>query len=139
MARYDKYEPYAGGFRALLAADWLEADLETVIGVGLDSSGRVVKGSGQSGVVGVLVLTKARKAGEVVDVMTDGEIVDMNRRGPRSAPVAVTANPGVIWHAAANGAVAPRAADVVNNGARVGHSVEGTRLVVRVVPEGTFA
>lgn len=76
MSRYDKYDPKNGGFRAVLAADWNPADLEKIFGVGLDSSGRVVKGAGQTGVIGVLVLTKARKAGEIVDVMTSGEIVD---------------------------------------------------------------
>lgn len=76
MPRYDKYDPKTGGFRAVLAADWLVADLERVYGVGLDSSGRVVKGVGTTGVIGVLILTKARKAGEIVDVMTSGEIVE---------------------------------------------------------------
>lgn len=76
MARYDKYDPKAGGFRAALAADWLAADVEKIYGVGLDTSGRVVKGPGNTGIVGVLVLTKARKAGEIVDVMTSGEIVE---------------------------------------------------------------
>lgn len=60
----------------MLAADWLPADLGRIYGVGLDSSGRVVKGVGTTGVIGVLVLTKARKAGEIVDVMTAGEIVE---------------------------------------------------------------
>lgn len=60
----------------MLASDWLAADLEKVYGVGLDTSGRVVKGPGNTGIIGVIVLTKARKAGEIVDVMTSGEIVE---------------------------------------------------------------
>lgn len=76
MGRYDKYDGKVGGFRAVLAADWAVADLNKIFGVGLDSSGRVVKGAGQTGVIGVIILTKARKAGEIVDVMTNGEIVE---------------------------------------------------------------
>ena len=75
MANYDKYEPKVGGFRAALAADWLKADLNTVIGVGLDAKGAVVKGAGTSGMVGVLVLTEELKARAIVDVMTGGDIV----------------------------------------------------------------
>lgn len=45
MARYDKYDPLSGGFRALLAPGWAVAD-ETPVGVGLDTSGRVVAGEG---------------------------------------------------------------------------------------------
>ena len=48
-----------GGFRAPLAANFPSADLEKIFGVGLNASGQVVKGAGASGIVGVLVLTKA--------------------------------------------------------------------------------
>lgn len=79
--RIDKYEPKAGGFRALLAADTSKTggeigDEDAAIGVGLNSTGKVVAGAGNTGVLGVLVLTKNMKAGDVVDVMTDGEIVE---------------------------------------------------------------
>jgi len=132
VARYDKYEPYAGGFRAPLAADWLIGDINTVIGVGLNGSGAVVKGAGTTGVKGVLVLTKARKAREIVDVMTTGEIVDFHLKG--SPQVANTVAPGTNYYAAdAGGAVGA----VQVAGAYVGHTVEadatkGARLVVRV-------
>jgi hypothetical protein len=76
VSRYDKYDPKNGGYRSPLAADYLTDDVERILGVGHDSSGRTVKGAGQSGVTGVLVLTKARKAGEIIDVMTSGEIVE---------------------------------------------------------------
>lgn len=79
MARYDKYDPKVGGFRAPLAADWPATDLERVYGVSLNNAGQVVKGltaTQGTGIIGVLVLTKARKAGEIVDVMTDGEIIE---------------------------------------------------------------
>jgi hypothetical protein len=128
VARYDKYEPYAGGFRAPLAADWLASDLDTVIGVGLNGSGQVVKGAGTSGIVGAIVLTKARKAKEIVDVMTDGEIVDFDKVGRPSG--AFASAPGTAYYAATSGAVSSTA----SGGVYVGHTVEKSRLVVRVRP-----
>lgn len=115
MARYDKYDPISGGFRAPLAAAWGTAEgLATVFGVGLDANGRVVKGAGNTGVLGVLVVDSAKAAGDIVDVMTDGEIVD----------VALAA--GTVYFAATGGAVS-----TTNTGTRVGHTVEAKRLVVR--------
>lgn len=122
MARYDKYDPKAGGFRAPLAADFLSANLNKVLGVGLDVNGRVVLGAGQSGIVGVLVLTKVLKAGDIADVMTDGECVEM----------AGLAAGTVYFAAAADGTLAATAPAAGVNAARVGHTVEATRLVVRV-------
>ncbi len=117
MANYDKYDPKAGGFRAALEADWADADLKKVIGVGLNAAGRVVKGAGNTGLVGVLVLTKSLKAGDIVDIMTDGEIVDLG------------GNPGTVMYAApSDGAVTATSAA---GKTRVGHTVKGDRLVVR--------
>ncbi len=138
--RYDKYSGDVGGFRAKLNAD-LTFDAEGCSGVkvvSLNSSGRVVIGTaGQSGFVGVLLknvpLTPALgsiagqvnaavpiggKAGDVVDIMTDGEIVDV----PGLAA-------GTRYFAKADGTLSSAAAD----GPYVGHTVEATRLVVRVV------
>lgn len=123
MANYDKYDPKAGGFRAPLHADWLPADLKKVIGVGLNASGNIVKGAGTSGLVGVLVLTEALKAGDIVDVMTAGEIV------------AFDAVPGTVYYCLpATGVVDATSAA---GKTRVGHTVKADRLVVRfggVVP-----
>lgn len=121
MARYDKYEPMSGGFRAALAADWLVADLEKVVGVGLDANGRVVKGGGQTGIVGVLVLTQAKKAGAVVDVMQDGEIVEMNENH-----AGIVAGTRYYLDAAAG------ALGTDNTDTKCGWTVEATRLVVRM-------
>lgn len=117
MARYDKYDPKDGGFRARLAADFPEGSVETVLGVSLDADGHVVVGSGgNTDTVGVLVLTQAHPAGTVVDVMTDGEIVEFG------------GDPGSIYYALdADGTVGT----VATAAKRVGHTVEGDRLVVR--------
>ena len=119
MARYDKYDPRDGGFRAPLAADWLQADLNKVFAVGLDAQGRVVKGSGNSGIKGVLVLTKIVHANKVVDVMTDGEIVEMDVN--HAGIVA-----GTSYFGSAAGALNTTATDMP-----IGFTVEATRLVVR--------
>ena len=118
MANYEKYDPKVGGFRAQLAADWATGDIKQVIGVGLDASGHVVKGAGTTGVIGVLVLTKARKATEIVDVMTGGEIVPF------------TGDPGKKYFAAAADGVV--SATSAAGKTLVDHTVVAGRLVVRV-------
>lgn len=116
-AVYDKYDPVSGGFRAALADDMDAAD--TPIGVGLDSSGEVDPGAANTGVLGVVVLTKNKKAGEIVDVMTGGEIVDVAGVG---AGTVITANTttGVLSDGAASATQTP-----------IGYTVEAARLVVR--------
>jgi hypothetical protein len=122
--RIDKYDPVDGGFRAPLAADQdatpgQVGDADAAIGVGLDVNGRVVAGEGNTGVLGALVLTRNMKAGDIVDVMTDGELVEFG------------GDAGTIYHVV-------DATGVIDDGApaagqtRLGHTVEGNRLVVRV-------
>lgn len=127
MARYDKYDPISGGFRAALAADGLDADVGVPIAVSLNASGRVVKGTaGQSGITGVFVddgvrlggVLKGSKAGKVVDVMTAGEISDCT--GFTAGQGAYAATTGAITTPGSTGNLA------------VGHTVEASRLVVRV-------
>lgn len=117
MARYDKYDPISGGFRARLAASLDASQAGKLLGVGLDANGRVAVGGSNSGVVGVLVIDGPKAVGDVVDVMTDGEVVDC------AGLVAGT----VYFAAAADGAVS-----VTNTGTRLGHTAEASRLVVRV-------
>lgn len=122
MARYDKYDPYDGGFRAPLAAAIADADSHKIYGVGLDSSGRVVLGGGQTGIVGALVAHGAKNAGDIVDVMTDGEIVEATLNDG-TALAAGTKYYGVT----ADGSIGTTATSNV----QLGFTVEATRLVVR--------
>lgn len=115
MARYDKYEPFGGGFRAPLEADWPAADFNKAVGVGLNANGRIVRGAGATGVLGVIVITSRKRAREIVDTMTDGEIVEFQGGVP-----------GTVYFAQDNGDV-----NTTNTGTRVGHTVEAARLVVR--------
>lgn len=130
MARYDKYDPKDGGFRAPLSAD-LAATEKTgngnPVAVSLNSSGRVVVGGGSTTnpIVGVLCTTKAMKAGDIVDVMTHGEIVEM----------AGSASGGMVNAVAATGVVASAAsAAVPTNSVRLGHTVEASRAIIRFNP-----
>lgn len=117
MARIDKYEPKGGGFRAPLAAQITGQAAPRAVSI--DVNGRVVVGAGNTGVKGVLVLPETKPANTIVDVMTDGELVEF-------AGVAGTNYRGVE----ATGVIeagAPGAGQVY-----IGHTVEATRLVVRV-------
>jgi len=131
VARYDKYDPVSGGFRAPSAIAWVEADLAKIFAVGLDTSGNVVKGGGNTGIIGVIVLTKAKAIGEIVDVMTSGEIVGAALSDGTTGLTAGTAYYGVI----ASGLLSATA--TANK--KVGHTVEAGRLVVRVAATGTGA
>ena len=73
--RIDKSDPKVGSFRAALAADWADADINKIWAVGLNSAGLVVKGGGATGIVGIVIRSKkGEKAGDVIDVHTAGEI-----------------------------------------------------------------
>lgn len=127
MPRYDKYEPYAGGFRAPLAAAVLDANKFVAYGVGLDTNGRVVLGAGNTGIIGVMITHGAKAAGEFVDVMTQGEVVDATGL---TAGTKLTANTttGAITNGATSTTQVP-----------VGFTVEATRIVVRIAVSATPA
>lgn len=98
-ARYDQVEPHVGIVRVPLNAD-LTFSSDGEFGpkaVSINNSGRLVIGTaGQSGCVGVLIKNIAQlpggllgtvvpingwmggKAGDIMDVMTQGEIVDLD-------------------------------------------------------------
>lgn len=142
MARYDKYDGKAGGFRALLAEAITATSgasstnqIGIPLGVGLNSSGNVVRGAGATGVIGVLVVDSAKAIGNAVDVMTNGEIVDLDE---------AAFDPGVIYYAVAGTGVI----NTTNTGARVGVTAADksitdasirSRLIVRAIPLGTDA
>lgn len=143
MARYDKYDPISGGFRGRLNAALTLTDGSIgPVGVSLNASGRVVVGTGgQSGLVGILVKNVARgpvgqwgtsmqggtpnayapigaQAGDVVDIMTSGEIVDLD---VDDFPA------GTKFYSDAAGVISS-----TNTGTPIGYTVEAGRLIVRV-------
>lgn len=124
--RYDKYDPMSGGFRAPLLADRAKTvngvgGAAPGIGVGLDVNGRVVPGKGNgSSCKGVLCATSDMKAGQVCDVMTDGEIVEFGGVAGTDYQAddttgAITAGPGTAA-----------------GKTYIGHTVEAGRLIVRI-------
>lgn len=119
--RYDKYDPISGGFRAVLAADQAKnTTAQNGIGVGLNSSGLVVPGAGNTGVLGVLCLTRDMKAGDTVDIMTHGDCVEAVSTIVAGTVVTADTTTGALGITAASATKTP-----------VGFAVEATRLVVR--------
>jgi hypothetical protein len=136
-ARYDQVEPHVGIVRAPLAANitFSAAGEYGPVGVSLDANGRVVIGTaGQSGFIGVLVKNvptmpaglatvasvvndwMGGRAGDIVDVMTQGQIVDT---GLAAGTKIYTSAGGVL-------------SATVNAGFQVGYTVEAGRLVVQL-------
>lgn len=123
MSRYDKYDPYDGGFRARLNAAIAASDAGKIRAVSINTSGRVViGGAGLVDIRGLICPTEAMAAGAVIDVMTDGEIGDATE----TAGTAFTG--GALVYAHADGTVD----DTATSGKAVGFTVETNRLIVRV-------
>ena len=127
MARFDKYNPVSGGFRARLNWAPVASEVGDVIAVSLDANGKVVKAASAAATKGVVCMDELLAQGDMVDVMTQGEIVDVAASGDNiTSPTA-----GADLYAAAGGGfgAAPAAGA---NGVRVGYFVEAWRLIVRV-------
>ena len=149
---YDIYEPLAGGFRARLgaslAADLVNGGVGP-IGVSLNATGRAVKGTAaQSGLVGILVKNVAHgpisrsltginqlhggtpnpnapigvRAGDAVDIMTNGTIINLNK---------TTFPAGSKIYCAANGTLSATSAV---GSFLIGFTVDAGHLVVRFTP-----
>lgn len=138
MSRYDKYDPVSGGFRAPLAAAWTATsgpssatDLNRILVVGLNSSGQVIKATTALLARGILILTQAKAAGDVVDVMTDGEVVELAAADLQAATTPVAGTEYIFEATASRLAAEAGAPTAGTNFYRVGHTVENTRLVVR--------
>lgn len=122
MSRFDKYDPYDGGFRARLLVAIPSADAGKIRAVSLNTSGRVViGGTGLIDIRGVICATEAMAAGAAIDVMTDGEIGDATE----TAGTAFTG--GALVYAHIDGSVD----DTSASGKPVGFTVELNRLIVR--------
>lgn len=136
MSRYDKYDPKSGGFRALLNAAWTATsgpssatDLWRVTGVMFNGSGRLVRATSAIACVGIVVIHGTKNAGDPVDVMTNGEVIelDLNDLQAATAPVAGTK----YYLDATAGRLTATAPGAGVNAFYVGTTAESTRLVVR--------
>jgi hypothetical protein len=137
VSRYDKYSPRAGGFRAKLNAAWNAtsgpagvSDLNRIIVVELNASGRLIKATSAVTACGIVVLTGPKAAGDVVDVMTAGEVVEVDGNDVQGG-VAPTAGQRFFFDATASRLALVAAPVAGTNYFLVGRVVEATRLVVR--------
>lgn len=135
MARVDKYDPITGGFRAHVAANFPDANIGKLYGWGLDSSGKAVIGAGQSGVLGVWVVTE--KPG-VVGPLREVARIDIMREGCITDFCATAGVPGVDVGVAATKYYCAADGTISSTGGAgryyVGATVEPDRLEVNFVP-----
>ena len=116
MARFDHVDSAIGIVRAPINANFAEADFDKVIPVGINGTGKAVKGAGQTGVIGVVIPGRTvYRAGQVADIMQKGDIVDVTGLAA-----------GTKYYATAAGALVTVATD----NTYVGYTVEADRLVV---------
>jgi hypothetical protein len=123
MSRFDKYDPVSGGFRAPLAAAILVADKDKIQAVSINSSGQVaIGGAAETAIIGVICPVRAMAAGDMIDVMTHGEIADATT----TAGAAFVAGAIVsVATGASTGLIASAAGKVI------GRVIELNRLVIR--------
>jgi hypothetical protein len=122
MARVDKTESAVGVIRGTLAADFAEAAYNIPVGVGINSSGLVVVGAGQSGIAGVVIPDRtAYKAGSRCDIFVLAEIVLDDDDTDLLAGTAYYVNN-------TTGAVTATSA----GGTKIGFTIEADRLAVRM-------
>jgi hypothetical protein len=122
MARFDKYDPTSGGFRAKLGFAPAANQVGVPLGVVIDGNGRVqLTGADGSTAKGVICMDRQLAQLDTVDVMTDGEIVDVTTAQVASAAAGATVKiigAGAVTAGAGTGIVA-------------GWFIEAWRLVVR--------
>lgn len=87
--RWDKYDGYVGNFRGVLGEDISDNESNVVLGVGTNSDGGIVVGSGQTGIKGLMIVAVGadihgnlldgginNSAGDPQDVGKHGEITN---------------------------------------------------------------
>lgn len=138
VSRIDKWHPAIGTFRAPLNVALTATsgpagvtDLNRVLCVGLNGSGRVVKATTAFSVKGIIIATRPFAVGEPIDVFSFCEVVELDGADIQGggAPVAGT---DYIFDATASRLAAIGAPAAGTSFARIGWTVEATRLVVRV-------
>lgn len=89
----------------------------------------VVGTGGQTGFIGIVILTELKSAGEIVDVMKSGEVVEFDRSTNNLTAFAPAAA-GTVYYANAAGPAETAAPVAGTNKGRIGHTVENWRLIV---------
>lgn len=132
MARIDKTESAVGVVRAALNFAIEEADYDTIIGVGLNAQGRIVRGAGNTGIVGVINPSKARtKIGQITDIFVLGDVVDCVGLAAGTTYYVDGATGALAAGDAGTGAAPAAGAGSTAGSVRIGFTVEADRLVIR--------
>lgn len=143
MSRIDKTNSAIGVFRAPSNIAWNATsgpsgvtDLDRVIVVALNGSGRIIKATTAVSAVGIVIAHKPFAVGDPIDVITNGEVVELSAADIQGA-TNPTAGTKYYFDATASrlSATAPIAANI---GFYVGTTVEAGRLVVRCGQAGAL-
>jgi carbohydrate-selective porin OprB len=133
MPRVDKTESAIGVVRANLELDVVSADFDKVFGVGLNASGHVVKGAGQTGIIGVINPGKySNKAGRNADIFVLADIVDNVGLAAGTTYWADGVTGALAAGVAGTGAQPVAGTGSTAGSVRVGYTVEADRLIVRL-------
>lgn len=142
MSRIDKWHPAVGTFRApsnvainATSGPSSVTDLNRILVVGLNSSGRVIKAATALAASGIIIATRPFAAGEMIDVFTLGEVAEIDGADIQGG-VAATAGQKLYLDTTASRLVANAAPTVGTNYFYVGQVAldplgAATRLVVR--------
>lgn len=143
VSRFDKTQSAIGNFRAPLNAALTATsgpgavtDLNRILVVALNGSGRIIKAGSAVAAVGIVIATQPMEAGQPIDVMTNGEVVelDLNDLQAATAPVAGTK----YYYDATASRLTSTAPGATTIGFYVGTTVEAGRLVVRCGQAGAL-
>jgi len=128
MARFDKYDPFSGGFRGVLNAAIAAVDVGKIYAVSVNGSNRVIRTgiSATADIAGVICAVRPMAAGDPIDVMTAGEIVE----ALETAGTAFADGAKVYGHT--DGTVDDTATTSKYVGQVVESTVVGKRIVIRV-------
>lgn len=132
MARIDKTDSAVGVVRADLNATIPPEEFDTIYGVGLNGQGRIVKGAGQTGIIGLLNPNRSRtKPGQRADMFVLGDVVDCVGLAAGTTYWA-DGTTGALVAADTAGAQPSTGAGSTAGSVRVGFTVEADRLVIRL-------
>jgi hypothetical protein len=132
MARIDKTDSAVGVVRAPLNFNIVPGDYDTLIGVGLNGQGRIVRGAGQTGIIGVINPSKARtKIGQITDIFVLGDVVDCTGLAAGTTYWADGTTGALVAGVATTGAAPAAGAGSTAGSVKIGFTVEADRLVIR--------
>ena len=134
MSRFDKYDPISGGFRGKLKLAFAVAtalDKERIFGVSIEAAtGLVILGGASTAIRGIVNVREPKAAGDVVDIMTHGEIVDAFFLNDGSTATVL----GTVYYVDnVTGAITATSTSNKQIGVRVVDTPDKGRMIIRIV------